>query len=204
MHKNNTLPWALLIVFSSHAQAPHNKPVPYFSKTASSMQNLFEQMHNDFEAMMNDVYSEVQAIQPNKQPVVPTITESDNHITLAIQAPEIDPDNFPDMIKKMTDQKEDYLVVTIPSKTITSEIIIKKNTFSLRTKQEVKEEKTDKESGKNSALYYASGSSLIQQSLPASVNFNEIKAEHENNTLTITLEKCEPTKNGQRIAVIKK
>jgi HSP20 family molecular chaperone IbpA len=207
MNKKNALSYALMMVFSSITNAARdNHQMPYFSNTTEKMHELFNQMQQDFDKMVENMWSDVQVIQPNKQSTMsvtmPKITETDSHVMVSIKASSIDPDTID--IKKMPNTKGDYVVISIPEKTMTTEMTITPYEISYATKQEIKEEKTNDEQSKPSVVYYNSSSSMMRQSLPAKVMFEDIKAEYENEMLTITLQKREPIKAGQRITVIKK
>ncbi|MGE0206323.1 MAG: Hsp20 family protein [Candidatus Babeliales bacterium] len=151
-------------------------------------------IHHEIEDLMKDLFTQPKADN------APYIRLDDATLSLSIKAPDIDHEKID--IKKVLEQKEEYVRITVPGAHGFLEIVVTPFTIAYERKHEQKEEKT--EDGKQVASYYSYGSSVVRQALPAEIQFEDIKAEYEHDTLTITFQKAEPKKIEQRIAVVKK
>ncbi len=167
----------------------------------------FSQMHQEIESMIADMFSEIQAplkagSQGNvaRPMVIPKIKSDDSEVVISLAMPGLDHDKVE--IQKMGTPDDAYLTITIPDASCTVEMVVTPMEVEFSSKQEVKQEKTKNES-QESSTFYSYGSSVMRQSLPCTVSFDEVKAEYKDDVLTITLSKAEK-KNVQRIPVIKK
>lgn len=192
-----TIALSALMVFSCASGDPFDS----FAKMRESV----SQMHKEIDAMFDSMQVNAQTVQQNKQTVsskTPSVSETDETVLVTMQLSGIDAEKID--IKKMPDTNGEYLSIMIPATNCTSEMIITSYEIAYSSKQEIKEEKTKDDTSKPTSIYYSYGSSSMRQSLPAKVSFDDVKAEYNNEILTITLQKIQTKKVGQVIPVVKK
>ena len=120
--------------------------------------------------------------------VAPMVEQDDEHVYINMKVSEVDNEKM--VVKKIEDKKGSYLTVEIPQENRTVEMMISKNTLTVATKHEAKEEKMNDQ---EKSAYYAFGTSRMMQSLPSEVSLEEPKAEYDQDKgmLTITLKKVD-------------
>ncbi len=123
--------------------------------------------------------------------IAPVVKQDDQHVYISMKVFEVDDEKM--VVKKIEDKKGGHLMVEIPQENRTVEMMISKNTLTIATKQETKEEKM---SDQEKSAYYAFGTSRMMQTLPSEVSLEEPKAEYDKDKgmLTITLKKVEMPK----------